>query len=83
MRLLSAIIAAVQAFLRSIWRAARQLFHEITGAFFVLFASMGAVSAWRHWQRGSEIWLIGLSLAFALMMAAFAFASFRSARRVR
>jgi glycerol uptake facilitator-like aquaporin len=83
MRLMGALLAALAVFLRSVWRAARQLFHEATGAFFILFALIGAVSAWREWQRGSAAWLIALSLGFTLMMGAFAVASFRSARRVR
>jgi hypothetical protein len=82
-RLLAALLAALAAFFRSVWRVIRQLFHEITGAFFLLFAALGGFSAWRHWQRGSELWVFGIALAFTLMMAAFAFAAFRSARRMR
>ncbi|MBI3663509.1 MAG: hypothetical protein HY234_10745 [Acidobacteria bacterium] len=80
---IAALFSALTAFLRSVARVIRQLFHEVAGAFFALFAALGAVSAWRHWQRGSEVWLLGIAVAFTLMMAAFAFASFRSARRVR
>ena len=83
MRLIGALILVLSGFLRSLWRVARQLFHEMTGAFFVLFALLGAASVWREWQRGSAQWLIGLSVAFTVMMTAFAVASFRSARRVR
>lgn len=82
-RLIAALLAALAAMLRSFWRAARQLFHEVTGAFFVLFAAIGALNAWRLWQRGSDFWALGIAAAFTLMMAAFAFAAFRSARRVR
>ena len=82
-RVIAALLAALRAFLGSAWRVARQLFHEITGAFFLLFAVVGGVDAWRHWRRGSDVWMLGLALAFTLMMAAFAFAAFRSARRTR
>jgi glycerol uptake facilitator-like aquaporin len=78
-----ALLAALAEFLRTLWRVARQLFHEVTGALFVLFAVVGAASVWHEWRRGSAEWLIGLAVAFTLMMAYFALASFRSARRVR
>jgi glycerol uptake facilitator-like aquaporin len=81
-RLLSALIQAAGGFLRTAWRLGRQVFHEVTGALFVVFAAAGAASAWRQWQKGEAQWLVALAIAFALMMAAFAVASFRSARRV-
>jgi len=80
---MAAMLAALAAFFRSCWRVIRQLFHEVTGAFFLLFAALGGVSAWRHWQRGSALWIFGIALAFTLMMTAFAVAAFRSARRLR
>lgn len=82
-RFIAALLAALATFFRSLWRVMRQLFHEVAGAFFVLFAALGGIYTWRHWQRGSELWVLGIALAFTLMMAAFALASFRSARRVR
>jgi len=82
-RLLQALLSALRAALFAFWRAARQLWHEVIGVFFGLFALLGAVSAWRHWQRGSELYVLAVSLAFFLVMAGFAVASFRSARRVR
>ena len=82
-RLIAALLAALAAFFRSIWRVTRQLFHEVTGAFFLLFAVVGGINAWRHWQRGSDLWIFGMALAFTLMMTAFAVAAFRSARRAR
>jgi hypothetical protein len=80
---MAAMLAALAAFVRSVGRVIRQLFHEVTGAFFLLFAALGGLSAWRHWQRGSDLWIFGIALAFTLMMAAFAIAAFRSARRLR
>ncbi len=82
-QLLGALARAAEGFLRVLLRIARQLFHETTGALFFLFAIVGATAAWREWQKGSAQWLVGLAIGFTLMMAAFAVASFRSARRVR
>ncbi len=82
-QLLGALARAAGGFLRTLLRVARQLFHETIGALFFLFAIVGATAAWREWQKGSAQWLVGLAIGFTLMMAAFAVASFRSARRVR
>lgn len=82
-RVIAALLAALAAFLRSLGRVVRQLFHEVTGAFFLLFAVVGGVSTWRYWQRGSELWVLGIAAAFTLMMSAFALAAFRNARRAR
>ena len=83
MRLIGALLVAASSFLRTLGRVALKLFHETTGALFVVLASLGAASAWREWQRGSAEWLIGLAVGFTVVMAGFAVASFRSARRVR
>jgi hypothetical protein len=82
-RFLEALFAALLAAFRAAWRALRQLWHELIGSLFVLFAVIGAVSAWRHWQRESGLLTLAVSLVFFLVMAGFAAASFRSARRVR
>jgi glycerol uptake facilitator-like aquaporin len=82
-QLIGALAGAAGRFLRTLVRIARQVFHETTGALFILFAVVGTASAWREWHKGSAYWLVGLAIGFSLMMAAFAVASFRSARRVR
>lgn len=82
-RLARAFFRAMRDFLLAAWRIVRQLFHELTGAFFVLFAVLGGAAAWREWQRGSALWLVALAAGFAAMMAWFAVTSFLSARRVR
>ena len=82
-RLIDAVLRGGAELGRSFWRVTRQIFHEVTGAFFILFAVIGGVSLWREWRRGSEEWLIALAAAFTLMMTWFAVTSFRSARRVR
>ncbi len=83
LRLLGAVLVAASTFLKALWRAAITLLHEATGAMFVLFAAIGAASAWREWQRGAAFWVISLSALFMLGMSAFAVASFRKAWRTR
>lgn len=82
-RILTAIWAALRAFLQGVGRAIRQLFHEVTGAFFALFTMIGAVGIWREWHEGGRGWVLAVSLGFTLMMGFFALTSFRNARRVR
>ena len=82
-RMLGALTGAARVFLGTVVRVSRQVLHETTGTLFGIFAVLGATATWREWHKGSASWLVGLSLAFTLMMAAFAGASFRSARRVR
>lgn len=74
---------AGKVFFATLWRIARQIFHETTGALFAVFALAGGLAAWREWQRGDRTWLVWLSIAFVVMMGSFAVASFRKARRVR
>jgi len=69
--------------LRVLWRVTRQLFHETTGALFGLFAAWAAFAVWKQWKHRPVLWLMGFAIAYAIMMAGFAFASFRRARRVR
>jgi hypothetical protein len=74
---------APRGFFKTLWRALRQFFHEVTGAVFAVFALAAVTSAVRSWQAGVARWLIALPLAYAAMMAFFSVTSFRSARRVR
>jgi len=90
MNVILALWQAIRTFLATLWRVVRQLFHEVAGAAFLLFAAGGAFSAWRYWKSrpamppmGTEFRDVLLSVMFTLMMAAFSIASFRSARRVR
>lgn len=69
--------------LRVWWRVIRQLFHEFTGALFLVFAAYGAFVVWREWKHRPPPWVIGFVVIYALMMAAFGFTAFRRARRVR
>jgi hypothetical protein len=81
--MLPALWRSIKVTLRAFWRIARQLFHEATGALFAVFAAWAAFAVWKQWKHGPALWLLGLGIAYAIMMAVFAFASFVRARRVR
>jgi hypothetical protein len=71
-------------FFRVLWKAARELFHEITGTVFFLMALSWANATFRLWRHGgAPHWVIGLASSFAVMLIAFGLTSFRAARRVR
>jgi hypothetical protein len=69
--------------LRVIWRAVRELFHEVTGALFFILAFAAINSAWRAWHRGAGQWLVGMGAGYAILMVFFGVLSFRDSRRVR
>ena len=69
--------------LRALWRVTRQVFHEAMGAIFAVFAGYGLLLAWRQWHQRPVWWLLTFAIGYAVMMAAFAIRSFRSARHVR
>jgi hypothetical protein len=74
---------SARVFLRALWKALRQFFHESTGVLFAMFAFSGGVAVWRQWHHARVPWLLALAAGYALMMAAFAVTAFRSARKVR
>ena len=80
---LSLLWKSAQTFLRALWKALRQFFHESTGALFAMFAFSGGIAVWRQWHHARVPWLLALAAGYALMMAAFAVTAFRSARKVR
>ena len=80
---IAAACKAAGVVLRAWWKVARQLFHEMTGALFAVFAASGVLAAWRQWNHARIPWLLGLTVFYSLIMAIFSFTSFRSARRVR
>lgn len=86
-RIFNAALGAGWGVARSLWRVTRALFHEVTGALFLVLAFMGGgatIREWRRFPQETHPWLrLGLSVAFTLMMLIFAIASFRSARRVK
>ena len=77
------IFAAARNFWRVLWRAARELFYEVTGALFFVIAVSALQSAWRAWHRGAGHLLVGMSAGYALLMVVFGILSFRDSRRVR
>jgi hypothetical protein len=82
-RMISAFVRSCIVTLRVWWRLTKQLFHETTGALFAVFAGYGGYMIWRGWKHGPTVWLMAFGAVYALMMAAFAFGSFRRAKRVR
>jgi hypothetical protein len=77
------LFATVRHSLRVLWRAARELFHEVTGAVFFILALATLQGAWRAWHYGAARWLVGMSAGYALLMIFFGILSFRDSRRVR
>jgi hypothetical protein len=68
----------------TVWRIARRIFHESTGAIFLIFGLFWSVAAVHQWFRDgtATIALVMLAL-FALLFLVFGVTSFRAARRVR
>jgi dolichyl-phosphate-mannose--protein O-mannosyl transferase len=65
-----------------LWRALKQLFHEVIGAVFAVLALAWIQSAIRAWTRDGARWLVASAFFVAVVMALFSFTSFRRARRV-
>ena len=66
--------------LQRLWRVTKQLFYEATGAMFGIMAFAWLNSALRSWTRDVARWLIGVSIAVALLFIFFAVSSFRRGR---
>lgn len=77
------LFATIRHSLRVLWRAARELFHEVTGALFFVLAFAAAQSAWRAWHNGAGRLFIGMISSYALVMVIFGCMSFRDSKRVR
>jgi len=65
-----------------LWRVLKQLFYEVVGAVFAVLALGWLNSAFRAWTRDVARWLIGVSVAVALLFVFFAVSSFRRARQL-
>jgi hypothetical protein len=63
-------------------RTIKQLFYEVMGAMFGVLAFAWLNLAFRSWTRDVAHWLIGTSVAVALLFVFFAFTSFRRARQL-
>jgi glycerol uptake facilitator-like aquaporin len=68
---------------RAIWRVTRQIFHEAMGTLFAVFALYGVMAVYRQWHTRPVRWVVAFAILYAVMMAVWAFAAFRRARRVR
>ena len=77
------VAAKPRGFFRTLWRAARQVFHETIGALFFILALTWMNAALRYWRQHAANWEWGTSVGVAVVMVIFGFLSFRSARRVR
>jgi hypothetical protein len=77
------LFATVRHSLRVLWRAARELFHEVTGAVSFILAVAALQATWRGYHNGAARWLLGMSVGYALLMIFFGVLSFRDSRRVR
>jgi hypothetical protein len=71
-----------QSGFRRVWRALKQLFHEIMGAAFAVIALEWLGAAMRAWSRDAARWLIGMAVAVALLFVFFSISSFRRARKL-
>jgi len=67
---------------RRLWRALRQLFHEVVAAVFAVLALAWLNAALRAWTSDVARWLIGIAVAVALIFVFFAITSFRKARKL-
>jgi chromate transport protein ChrA len=68
---------------RRLWRALKQLFHEVTGAVFAVLALAWLNAAVRAWTRDVAHWLIALAICVAGLFGFFSITQFLRARRVR
>ncbi len=72
----------IKAFLRAVWLAARQLFHQVTGVFFFLLAAIGWAALVREWHRWPTHKLVVTGI-FTAVFTLFTVQAFLSARRVK
>ena len=84
-RLLTAIFEGGVGFLRAVVRGIHGLWLEITGFFFLVFATLGAAASWREYREYAATEAgagrLLLALVFTLMFAWFGITSFRRARQ--
>jgi hypothetical protein len=77
------LFATMRHTFRVLWRAARELFHEVTGTVFFILAFAAVSAFWRAWHNGAGRWLLAMCAGYALVMICFGIWSFRDSRRVR
>jgi hypothetical protein len=71
-----------QSGFRRLWRALKQLFHEVIGAAFAVLALAWLNALLRAWTRDVAHWLIALAAAVVAVFVFFAVTSFRKARKL-
>lgn len=74
---------AEEAGFRRLWRALKQLFHEVIGAIFGVLALAWLNAAVRAWTRDVAHWLIAVAVGVAALFGFFSVTQFRRARKVR
>ena len=65
------------------WLTLRQLFHEAVGGVFAVLALAWLQSALRAWTRDVSRWLVFAAVGMTVLLAVFAWTSFRRARQLR
>ncbi len=81
LKLLRAMWVGLKAFLRAAWVSVRQLFHQITGVFFLMFAVVGWSALIRWWHRWPTHKLVVAGI-FAGVFTVFTIESFIKARKI-
>lgn len=79
---LVALWRGLQAFLRVLWGALAQLFHQVTGVFFFVFFAIGAAALIREWGKWSSGRLLAAAI-FTAVFGLFTLQSFLKARRLQ
>jgi ABC-type Fe3+ transport system permease subunit len=67
---------------RRVWRTLKQLFHEVVAGLFAVLALAWLQSAIRAWTRDVAHWLVFAAFGVAVLLAVFAWTSFRRARQI-
>ncbi len=78
---LRATWSGLKVFLRAVWVSVRQLFHQITGVFFLMFAVVGWSALIRGWHRWPTHKLV-VAGVFAGVFTVFTIESFLKARKI-
>lgn len=67
---------------RRVWRTLKQLFHEVVAGVFAVLALAWLESAIRAWTRDVAHWLVFAAFGVAVLLAGFAWTSFRRSRQI-
>ena len=81
MTFLRAAWHGLKAFLRAAWVSVRQLFHQVTGVFFLMFAVIGWAALYREWHRWPAYKLVVAGI-FTAVFTLFTVESFLKARKI-